>query len=115
LAAQFRVKQPSVSATITFLEVAMKLPHRRRFLRLAACAMRTLAVVLALLVASGVAQIAAVQAADINAFISTAIKAVTDELLPPFERANGHRIHASYAPSVPCCPALSEANRSTCS
>src|SRR5262245_13500467 len=69
-AAQFRGKQPSVSATITFLEVAMKLPHRRRFLRLAAGAMRTLAVVLALLVASGVGQIAAVQAADINAFIS---------------------------------------------
>jgi len=45
--------------------------------------MRTLAVVLALLVASGVAPIAAVQVADINAFISTAIKAVTDELLPP--------------------------------
>ena len=67
----------------TFLEVAMKRPHRRRFLRLATGAMRTLAVVLALLVASGVAQIAAVQAADINAFISTAIKAVTDELLPP--------------------------------
>src|SRR5436309_1631454 len=103
-AAQFRVKQPSVSATITFLEVAMKLPHRRRFLRLAAGAMRTLAIVLALLVASGVAQIAAVQAADINAFISTAIKAVTDELLPPFERANGHSIHASYAPSGALLP-----------
>jgi molybdate transport system substrate-binding protein len=103
-AAQFRVKQPSVSATITFLEVAMKLFHRRRFLRLAAGAMRTLAVVLALLVASGVAQIAAVQAADINAFISTAIKAVTDELLPPFERANGHSIRASYAPSGALLP-----------
>jgi molybdate transport system substrate-binding protein len=102
-AAQFRVKQPSVSATITFLEVAMKLPHRRRFLRLAAGAVRTLAVVLAL-VASGVAQIAAVQAADINAFISTAIKAVTDELLPPFERANGHTIRASYAPSGALLP-----------
>jgi len=78
----------------------MKLPHRRRFLRLAARAMRTLAVVLALLVA----KIAAVQAADINAFISTAIKAVTDELLPPFERANGHSIRASYAPSGALIP-----------
>src|SRR5262249_50964245 len=103
-AAQFRVKQPSALATIRFLEVAMKLPHRRRFLRLAAGAMRTLAVVLALLVASGLAQIAAVQAADINAFISTAIKAVTDQLLPPFERANGHTIHASYAPSGALLP-----------
>src|SRR5262249_59981156 len=100
-AAQFRVKQPSVSATITFLEVAMKRPHRRRFLRLAAGAMRTLAVVLALLVASGVAQIAAVQAADINAFISTPIKGVTDELLPPFQRANRPQVPASYAPPAP--------------
>jgi molybdate transport system substrate-binding protein len=56
--------------------------------------MRTLAIVIALLAATGAAQ-----AAEINAFISTAIKAATDELLPPFERANGHTIRASYAPS----------------
>jgi len=82
----------------------MKLPHRRHFLRLAAGAMRRLAIAVAPLVASGVAQIAAVQAADINAFVSTAIKAVTDELLPPFERANGHSIRASYAPSGALLP-----------
>jgi molybdate transport system substrate-binding protein len=41
----------------------------------------------------------ATQAAEINAFISTALKTVTDELLPPFERANGHTIRATYAPS----------------
>ena len=82
----------------------MKFPHRRHFLRLAAGVMRTLAIVLAALVASGVTQIAAVQAAEINAFISTAIKAVTDELLPPFERANGHSIRASYAPSGALLP-----------
>src|SRR5438552_14495265 len=82
----------------------MKLPHRRRFLRPAAGVMRTLVIVLAPLLASGVTQIAAVQAADINAFISTAIKAVTDELLPPFERANGHSIRASYAPSGALIP-----------
>src|SRR5436190_15730660 len=88
----------------TYLEVAMKFPHRRHFVRLAAGVMRTLAIVLAALVASGVTQIAAVQAADINAFVSTAIKAVTDQLLPPFERANGHSIRASYAPSGALLP-----------
>src|SRR5262245_53282947 len=86
-----------------YLEAAMKPSHARHLLRLAAGVMRTLAVVLASLAAS-VTQIAAVQAADINAFISTAIKAVTDELLPPFERANGHTIRASYAPSGALIP-----------
>jgi len=37
-------------------------------------------------------------AAELNAFVSTAIKSVTDELLPPFERTNGYTIHALYAP-----------------
>src|SRR5207248_4360479 len=61
--------------------------------------MRAFAIVLALLAATGVAR-----AAEINAFISTAIKAVTDELLPPFERTNGHAIRASYAPSGALIP-----------
>jgi len=39
-----------------------------------------------------------VQAAEINAFISTAIKSVTDEILPPFERSSGYTIHALYSP-----------------
>jgi molybdate transport system substrate-binding protein len=43
-------------------------------------------------------------AAEINAFISTAVKAATDELLPPFERANGHVVKASYAPSGALVP-----------
>lgn len=60
---------------------------------------RTLAVVIALLAAT-----AAVRAGEINAFVSTAIKAVTDELLPPFERANGYTIRASYAPSGALIP-----------
>jgi molybdate transport system substrate-binding protein len=47
---------------------------------------------------------AAAPAAEINAFISTAIKAATDELIPPFERANGHTIRASYAPSGALIP-----------
>jgi molybdate transport system substrate-binding protein len=61
--------------------------------------MRALAVAIALLVTAGAAQ-----AAEINAFISTAIKTVTDELLPPFERQNGHTIRASYAPSGALIP-----------
>ncbi len=61
--------------------------------------MRTLAIVIVLLAAA-----APVRAAEINAFVSTAIKAVTDELLPPFERANGCTIRASYAPSGALIP-----------
>ena len=61
--------------------------------------MRTLAIVTVLLAGT-----AAAQAAEINAFISTAIKAATDELLPPFERANGYTIRASYAPSGALIP-----------
>jgi molybdate transport system substrate-binding protein len=60
---------------------------------------RTLAITVMLLTVTGAAH-----AAEINAFISTAIKAVTDELLPPFERANGHAIHASYGPSGALIP-----------
>ena len=37
-------------------------------------------------------------AGEINAFISTAIKAVTDELLPPFERGILHAgVRAGFA------------------
>jgi molybdate transport system substrate-binding protein len=57
------------------------------------------AIAAALLTVTGAAR-----AAEINAFISTAIKAATDELLPPFERANGHVIRASYAPSGALIP-----------
>jgi molybdate transport system substrate-binding protein len=39
-----------------------------------------------------------VQAAEINAFISTAVKSATDEILPPFERSSGYAIHALYSP-----------------
>ncbi|MBV8321387.1 MAG: substrate-binding domain-containing protein, partial [Hyphomicrobiales bacterium] len=61
--------------------------------------MRAVAIVIAMLAASAIAH-----AAEINAFISTAIKAATDELLPPFERANGHTVHASYGPSGALIP-----------
>jgi molybdate transport system substrate-binding protein len=40
----------------------------------------------------------AARAGEINAFISTAIKSVTDEILPPFERSSGYTIHALYSP-----------------
>ena len=62
-------------------------------------AMRTVAIVIALAAASNAAA-----AAEIDAFISTAIKAATDELLPPFQRATGHTIRASYAPSGALIP-----------
>jgi molybdate transport system substrate-binding protein len=70
-----------------------------RTLALALTLARTLAILIALLAAT-----AAARAAEINAFVSTAIKTVTDELLPPFERANGHTIRASYAPSGALIP-----------
>jgi len=50
------------------------------------------------------AAVPAASAAEINAFISTAIKAATDELLPPFELANGHTVRATYAPSGALIP-----------
>jgi hypothetical protein len=39
------------------------------------------------------------QAAEINAMMTTAMKAAFDELLPPFERANGHTVRVIYGPS----------------
>src|SRR5262245_42071347 len=62
-------------------------------------AMRALAIIVAILAVAGRAQ-----AAEIDAFISTAIKSVTDELLPPFERQHGHTIRAAYAPSGALVP-----------
>src|SRR5262245_55834557 len=61
--------------------------------------MRIVVIVIAMLAATATAH-----AAEINAFISTAIKTATDELLPPFARANGHTIRASYAPSGALIP-----------
>jgi molybdate transport system substrate-binding protein len=39
------------------------------------------------------------QAADINALITTAMKAAIDELVPSFERDTGHTVRVSYGPS----------------
>jgi molybdate transport system substrate-binding protein len=55
--------------------------------------MRTLAIAIAMLAGTATAN-----AAEINAFISTALKTVTDEVIPPFERAGGHTVRALYAP-----------------
>ena len=38
-------------------------------------------------------------AAEINAMLTTAMKAAFDELLPAFERTNGHAIRLTYGPS----------------
>src|SRR5580704_4645902 len=55
--------------------------------------MRMLAIAIAMLAAAGTAK-----AAEIDAFISTALKTVTDDVIPPFERAGGHTVRALYAP-----------------
>src|SRR5262249_57920140 len=60
---------------------------------------RLVAIVIVMLAATATAR-----SAEINAFVSTAIKAATDELVPPFERANGHTVRASYAPSGALIP-----------
>jgi molybdate transport system substrate-binding protein len=58
--------------------------------------MRTLAIAAAaaLIGAAGTAQ-----AAEIDALITTAMKAAIDELVPPFERANGDTVRMSFGPS----------------
>jgi len=64
--------------------------------------MRALAVAAFALAVTGAA--GAAEAAEIDAMISTAIKAATDEILPGFERASGHAIRASYGPSGALIP-----------
>jgi len=58
--------------------------------------MRQLAIAAAaaLLAATGSAP-----AVEIDALVTTAMKAAVDELVPPFERANGHNVRVSYGPS----------------
>jgi molybdate transport system substrate-binding protein len=58
-----------------------------------------LVIVMTLLAASGTAR-----AAEIDALISTAVKAATDELLPRFEATSGNTIRASYGPSGALIP-----------
>ena len=56
--------------------------------------MRTIAVVAALIALTGAAQ-----AAEIDAMISTAMKAAIEEIGPAFERASGHTLRVVYGPS----------------
>jgi len=56
--------------------------------------MRTFALVIAL-----VATAVNAQAAELDAMMTTAMKAAFDELLPPFERANGHTVRIVFGPS----------------
>jgi molybdate transport system substrate-binding protein len=56
--------------------------------------MRTLALTAALVVAAGAAP-----AAEIDAMISTSMKAAIEEVAPPFERASGHVLRVVYGPS----------------
>jgi molybdate transport system substrate-binding protein len=56
--------------------------------------MRALAAAAALLFIT-----ASAPAAEINAMITTAMKAAVDDMLPPFERATGHKVRVVYGPS----------------
>src|SRR5262245_24103522 len=56
--------------------------------------MRALVVITAIIVA-----LAPARAAEVDAMITTAMKAATDELVPAFERASGHTVGVSYGPS----------------
>jgi molybdate transport system substrate-binding protein len=55
---------------------------------------RAIAAAAALIVSTGLAH-----AAEIDAMITTAMKAAVDELAPPFERASGHVLRITYGPS----------------
>ncbi len=55
---------------------------------------RAIAAAAALIVTTGSAH-----AAEIDAMITTAMKAAVDELAPPFERASGHALRITYGPS----------------
>jgi molybdate transport system substrate-binding protein len=58
--------------------------------------MRTLAITAAaaLIIVTGSAQ-----AAEIDAMITTAMKAAIEEVAPPVERASGHMLRVVYGPS----------------
>ena len=70
--------------------------------------MRTFAIVAAaaLIVTTGSAD-----AAEIDAMITTAMKAAIEELAPPFERASGHVLRVIYGPSGGLARRLKAASR----
>jgi molybdate transport system substrate-binding protein len=61
--------------------------------------MRKLAILAAAALIAATGSAPAAEAAEIDALITTAMKAAIDELVPPFERANGHNVRVSYGPS----------------
>jgi molybdate transport system substrate-binding protein len=61
--------------------------------------MRTIAATVFAIGLASLAACGAARAADIDAMMSTAMKAAFDELLPQFERANGHTVRVTYGPS----------------
>ena len=65
--------------------------------------MRVIVTLAALLVATGAAS-----AAEIKALITTAMEAAIVELVPPFERATGHKVTVSYDPSGGLRPAAAQ-------
>src|SRR3954466_5098480 len=56
--------------------------------------MRVIVTLAVLLIATGTAS-----AAEIKTLITTAMGAAIEELVPPFERATGHKLTVSYDPS----------------
>src|SRR3984885_14018988 len=61
--------------------------------------MRAGLVVRALVLASIMIVAGPAQAAEIDALITTAMKAAIDEFVPSFERDSGHTVRVSYGPS----------------
>jgi len=60
--------------------------------------MRALAQIITAIVIAMTTITPTASATEINAFISTALKTVTDDLFPPFEQATGNTVRAFYAP-----------------
>ena len=61
--------------------------------------MRERLIVRALVLAAALIVAGPARAAEIDALITTAMKAVVDELVPPFEHDTGHTVRVSYGPS----------------
>ena len=70
--------------------------------------MRAIVVLAALLIAT-----ASAGAAEIKALITTAMQAAIVELVPPFERATGHKVTVSYDPSGGLAQRLRSGERPT--
>src|SRR3954462_9354006 len=63
--------------------------------------MRRIAIVIAITVTFGLFAAGRAQAAEINALISTAMKAPFSEIVSQFEKSTGHKVTASFGPTGP--------------